>query len=101
MSRLVKGGAMFAFLIRKPEKSVPSLFKMQNNIPELYAHKFYGEEVGLIELNNMYKYVRNVLGLPAAVYDADDLISCPEKVLRHFCKGVGLHFEESMLRWKE
>jgi hypothetical protein len=101
MSRLADAGTMFAFLIRKPEKSIPSLFKIQNSQPEYYAHKFYGEEVGLIELNKLYNYIRNVLGLPAAVYDADDLLSCPEKVLRHFCRSVGLNFEESMLKWKE
>jgi len=101
MSRLADAGTMFAFLIRKPEKSIPSLFKIQNSIPEFYSHKFYGEEVGLIELNKMYDYVRNVLGLPAVVYDADDLLSYPEKVLRHFCGSVGLRFEESMLKWKE
>jgi hypothetical protein len=97
---LTNSNATFAFLIRNPEKSIPSLDKMQKKMSETYGQDFQPEEVGITELCDMYLYMRDILNIPSiAVVDADDVINSPEKVLPIFCEKVGLKYDARCVHW--
>jgi hypothetical protein len=99
MTQLAQGGADFVFLIRKPEKAIASLDRMQKRFPEHYESGFQAEEVGIKELRDTFLYVRDTLKLPVVVIDADDLLNHPDKVLPLFCEAVQLTYTSSMINW--
>ena len=80
-------GADFVFLIRKPEKAIASLDRMQKKFPDQYGPHFQAEEVGIEELRDTFLYVRDTLKLPVVVIDADDLLNHPDKVLPLFLRS--------------
>ncbi len=100
-------GFTHAFIIRNPEKTIASGLKLaqkSNMSAEQYLQtvkiftKFdgfaFGDSVALAE------HVEKVLGQRLVILDADDLQRDPEKMLRLFCKAVGLPFRESLLKWE-
>ncbi|XP_072051783.1 uncharacterized protein [Amphiura filiformis] len=48
---------------------------------------------------NLLKYVKENLDPNVVVIDADDLQSNPSSILRQFCQGVGIPYNDSLLKW--
>ncbi|NEO70120.1 sulfotransferase family protein [Moorena sp. SIO3H5] len=80
------------FIIRNPEKSIPSLFK---NWPD-----FTLEETGYAELNKLFETVKEMDGKVPILIDSDDLIQKPEATVKAYCEAVGIPFIKEALAWK-
>ncbi|XP_071785991.1 uncharacterized protein [Asterias amurensis] len=100
-------GFTHAFIIRNPEKTIASGVKLAaktNFSPEEYlqTYKIFANFDGYAfgDLVALADHIEKVLGQPLVILDADDLQRDPEKMLRLFCKAVGLPFRESLLKWE-
>ncbi len=81
-----------SFLIRHPEKMLPSLFK--------HWPDFTLEETGYAELYQIFETVKEMTGKVPAVIDSDDLIQKPEATVKAYCQAVDILFIEDSLKWK-
>lgn len=84
------------FLLRTPEKSIPSLYRV-------YLKKrkeFIYEETGYPEFQVLFDFLTKVTGSRPALVDASDLLADPKAVMRIYCESA-IHdrFEPSMLEW--
>lgn len=80
------------FLIRHPEKSIPSNYKLNSAVTS--------EEIGYDSLYEVYQlYLKNKI--QPLVIDAADFTSQPKKVLAKFCDYCNLEFDEKSLQWKK
>jgi len=94
--------AKHSFLIRDPNKAIISLFRVSQN-PEIQASGwdyFDPDEAGYQELHEMYEYVKTNIDADPVVVDADDLLSSPKKMMKAYCQGVGIQYEDHMTSWK-
>ena len=82
------------FLIRNPNKSIPSLIKAR----KLCDFSNTGDDNGIEQLYNMYKTVQLVCPSPVVI-DADDLLANPRDMMERYCSATGLPFRETMLTW--
>ncbi|CAD5124802.1 DgyrCDS13064 [Dimorphilus gyrociliatus] len=94
-------GYRHTFLIRNPQKSVYSLYKMSLNKELTGWDHFDASEVGFKELVQVYNLVTEELGQQAIIVDADDLLKYPDSLLKQYCEKVGMEYEESMLNWEQ
>jgi len=89
------------FLIRTPEKSIPSYYRATIGDCGKDFGSFNPEDAGFVELKALLEYTKLLLpNDPVVLLDSADLISQPEKALRAFCAKVGIPFDESMLKWE-
>ncbi len=86
------------FLIRDPTKAITSLFKKQIEF-DVYEGETHEEEIGILELEHLFRIVTEERGQKAIVVDADDLISNPEAIMRQYCDLSSLVFDPKMLEW--
>jgi len=61
---------------------------------------FDPDEAGFKELYEMYAFVKENLDPSPVVVDADDLIESPKEIMKAYCDGVGIKYEEGMTSWK-
>ncbi|XP_070538936.1 uncharacterized protein [Ptychodera flava] len=97
----IPDGYRHAFLIRKPIKSITSLYRCfsKQNVDEL--REIITSEAGFREMFELYQYIRDVKGQTPMVIDADDdLLRDPATTMKTFCDFVGFQFKESMVHWK-
>ncbi len=84
------------FIIRNPEESIPSLFRMSN----LLSEDFEPVEAGFLHLGELFRIVTKELQQPPIVVDADDLRRKPKEILEAYCKAIGIDFDQRMLNWE-
>lgn len=82
------------FLIRNPNKSIPSLIKAC----KACGFPSTGNDNGIEQLYNMFKTVQLVDPNPIVI-DADDLLMNPRDIMEQYCSATGLPFQETMLTW--
>ena len=87
------------FLIRRPERSVYSLYKKSTKLSNSYGD-FDPKEAGFHELYDLYGYVRSKMGYTPVVVDADDLLDDPEGMMKAYCTAIGIQYEENMTTWE-
>ncbi|KAL8847772.1 MAG: hypothetical protein Q9221_007220 [Calogaya cf. arnoldii] len=96
----------FAFLIRHPRYSIPSLYKM--SVPPLNAQTgwdtFLESEIGLLQLRRLFDFLYAEGGVAEiedriCLLDADDLLDNPSGILKSFCALNNLDFSDEMLTW--
>lgn len=111
----------FTFLIRHPNRAIPSYYRCC--IPPLVErtkfNPFLPSEAGYEELRRLFDYCKDTGlvgprvcgqdasngeakqdgGIEICVIDADDLLDDPEGVLRKYCQSIGLEFRPEMLCW--
>ena len=64
-------------------------------------HKNYDfQDLGFRQQFDIYKYLKDRLGLIPIVIDSDDLQNDPVRILRKLCDDLEIPYCESMLRWK-
>ncbi|RIB22577.1 hypothetical protein C2G38_2173655 [Gigaspora rosea] len=97
------------FLIRNPEKSVKSFYKVMNATNEACDkagvslpgnNEISSWIIGLKQLRILYDLIKNASGEEIALVDADDLVQDPEKILGKYCEMINVEFKKEMLNWK-
>lgn len=83
------------FLIRHPQKSIPSLIRAYKRCG--FSSTF--DDNGIKALYDFYKIVQQNVDPHPIVIDADDLLANPKGFMEHYCRATGLRFEEQMLTW--
>ncbi len=81
------------FLIRDPRKSISSYYRLD---PELTC-----EEVGLESQYRQFEFTMELTGEIPLVVDASDLVAHTERLMRAYCRAVGIPFLEHSLNWSE
>ncbi|MCP5084363.1 MAG: sulfotransferase family protein [Alphaproteobacteria bacterium] len=81
-----------SFLIRTPEKMLPSMFK---NWPD-----FEIAETGYAEQRELFDRVCQRDGKAPAVVDSDDLLDDPAATSQAWCEAVGIRFMPDALNWE-
>ncbi|KAI7213290.1 hypothetical protein KC333_g6663 [Hortaea werneckii] len=115
----------FTFLIRHPNRSIPSYYRCC--VPPLMERSGFKEfnpsEAGYDELKKFFDYCKDTglvgpkvcsnpdapqptgaygekdSGVEICVIDADDLLDDPEGILRKYCASIGVDFTPDMLVW--
>jgi hypothetical protein len=97
----------FAFLIRNPRQSIPSLY--QCSIPPKSFttgwHGFKSSDAGYKELRRLFDYLICIKqigpgsGNKICIVDAEDLLAHPEETVERFCSSVGVTFDRGSLQW--
>jgi len=88
------------FLIRSPEKTLPSYYRATLRNCRDFG-EFDPSEAGFVELQALMTYTKHLLPKDRLILlDSADLIAEPEGALRAFCTGVGIEFENTMLCWE-
>ena len=85
------------FIIRTPEKSVPSFYRMyvKTNMD------FILEDIGYSKMQVLFNFLTELTGFRPALVDANDLIAEPAAIMRMYCEsGIDDLFEPTMLEWK-
>lgn len=79
------------FLVREPAAMVRSLTRVLPNADL--------EATGLPQQVRLFEYASGVLGCPAPVFDAADVLRDPPGSLGLMCNAAGIDFDDAMLRW--
>lgn len=79
------------FLIRTPEKSIPSYFKIDKQLSS--------EEVGLEAEYRYFERVVELTGQTPIVIDAEDVQADTEGTMRAYCRALGIEFIPESLNW--
>jgi len=88
-----------SFLIRNPERAIPSLYRASVNEGRTGWTYFDESEAGFQEMYELYKILVDS-GKTVTVIDCDDLLSDPETMMKLYCSAVGLKFKPGMTRWE-
>jgi hypothetical protein len=100
LTEVLNGVDIHTFLIRNPEKQISSLHKVSTTMEDSVGWTtFDPAEIGYLELYQLYEAVKEQ-GKTTVTVDADDLLKCPEEILREYCSGVGIPFSDEMLSWE-
>lgn len=79
------------FLIRTPEKSIPSYYKLDEHLSS--------EEVGLEAEYRYFERVVELTGETPIVVDAEDVQADTEGTMRAYCRALGIEFIPASLHW--
>ena len=88
------------FLIRNPKKVIRSLYRGIINSHETGWNFFDPEEIGFRQLLELYEFVVKEFDSSPIVIDADDLLESPEEMMKKYCEGTGLVYQENMTTWE-
>jgi hypothetical protein len=97
----------YAFLIRNPRRSIPSLYQCSTP-PKCYMtgwHGFKPEDAGYHEMRRLFDHLRRIGQIGPntnnriCIVDAEDLLAYPENIVEQFCESVGIPFDRDMLQW--
>lgn len=111
-------GFRWTFLIRHPQNSIPSLYRLSatpSKREETGWRYFLSSEAGYCELRQVFDYLHgqglfqgspletNRVSPPQKVQpciiDAEDLLQQPEMVIKAYCDYIGIDYQPSMLQW--
>ena len=85
------------FILRSPEKSIPSLYRVFVTTNQKFVHS----DTGYAEMQVLFEFLTTLTGTRPALVEAGDLLSEPTTIMRMYCESA-IHdrFEPSMLEWK-
>lgn len=98
-SKLLDDGVVHAFLIRSPEGTVPSWYKVVSS-PTIDYKGFVPEEIGIHEVRILYDFIASKSSQPPLVIDSDSIVKDPVKVLQKLCPIADIEYREDMLNWE-
>lgn len=100
---LMDPSILHTFLIRRPEKAVPSYYRLctgdQAEITDF--HYYDPDEAGFTELKELFDFVKDHNGTPPLLIDSDDLIKDPKYYLRKWCEHTNVEYSDSLLEWND
>lgn len=88
------------FLIRDPQKAVPSMYKCSIDSASTGWGSFDPNEMGYSEQKDLFDYVTKRYRQTPIVVNSQDLVNNPRAVLQKYCELVNVEFKESMSNWK-
>lgn len=90
-----------SFLIRTPEKSVPSYYRCCSGeqAKETGFDTYDPNEAGYFESVTLYKYLTSI-GISPILVDSGDLVQSPKAIMAAYCTHVGIPYKEGMIEWK-
>ena len=80
------------FLIRHPEKSIPSYYRLDDEVTR--------DEIGLDAEYRHFELVTRVTGEVPVVIDGSDIQADTEATMRAYCGAIGLEFLPESLTWE-
>jgi len=94
-------GIIHTFLIRTPEKAVPSYYKLctGENCAITGFDYFDPEEVGISDLRILYEFVTSKTGRKPLLIDSADLLEKPEAYMEAYCRHCQVEWDPNMLNW--
>ena len=97
--------AQHTFLIRTPEKTVPSEYHAMTKGNYSLTYDAYLKEYspvfnGYPEVQILFDFLTELTGRHPSLVDAADLLQEPQGVLTKYCEAIEDHFEPQMLEWK-
>lgn len=100
---LLDPSILHTFLIRRPEKAVPSYYRLcsgeQSKVTDF--HYYDPEEAGYDELRKLFDFVKDKTGKTPLLIDSDDLIRDPNYYVRKWCEHASVDYSDSLLEWNE
>ncbi|KAJ7761921.1 hypothetical protein DFH07DRAFT_413568 [Mycena maculata] len=97
---LLDSDIQHTFLIRTPEKAVPSYHRLCYPGSETGFEYWDPEEAGYRELRLLFDFLRSHGRAPVILESAELLAHAPE-VMKSWCESAGIEFNEKMLQWDE
>ncbi|GAA5989581.1 hypothetical protein JCM10908_000541 [Rhodotorula pacifica] len=89
------------FLIRHPQKAVPSYARLCYPGAPTGFDYFDPSEMGYKELRLLFDFIREETGKTPLLIESEELLAQPVKVVRGWCEHVGIDFKEDMLEWDD
>lgn len=89
------------FLIRHPQKAVPSYARLCFPGSETGFEWFSPSEMGYAELRKLFDFVKEETGVTPLLIEAEELLRKPVETFEMWCKEVGIEFNEDMLDWED
>lgn len=94
----------WTFMIRKPQSSIPSLYRLSMPASREATgwHYFLPSEAGYRELRRLLDFLLSHKIIDphnVCLVDADDLLDQPAKYTEAYCKYIGIDYKPEMLRW--
>ncbi|KAM0787784.1 hypothetical protein ACM66B_003839 [Microbotryomycetes sp. NB124-2] len=99
-AQLLDPSVVHTFLIRTPDKAIPSYHRLCYPGAPTDFHFFDPEEAGYREVRLLYDYLKSK-GQDPLVLDSADLLADPENVMKLWCQNVKVEFDPKMLQWNE
>lgn len=88
------------FLVRDPEKSIPSLYLASKN-PNIAGWDYFDpEEAGFRQMYELYQFIAENVHPNPVVIDADDLLDHPDETMKKYCDAVSIPYQSHMTSWK-
>ncbi|UJR17633.1 hypothetical protein I4U23_004529 [Adineta vaga] len=85
------------FILRSPEKSVPSLYRAYVSTNQEFIH----DDIGYPEFQALFEFLTELTGTRPFLVEADELVKDPQTTMRMYCElGINERFEPSMINWK-
>ena len=99
-AELLDASICHTFLIRTPQKAIPSYYRLCYPGAPTGFDYFDPSEAGYREMVLLFDFLRS-RGREPLVLESEDLLREPETVMKEWCDHVGIAFDPSMLEWNE
>ncbi|XP_072016303.1 uncharacterized protein [Amphiura filiformis] len=105
----IPDGYRHTFLIRHPYKVLPSWKKLFSNGLNVPLEDFRMDELPVSsmppghafkESYDLLQHVKQHYEANPIIIDADDLLSHPEEMMKHYCEAVNIPYSKDLLRWE-
>lgn len=100
-SELLQPHISHTFLIRHPNKAVPSYARLCYPGAPTGFDYFDPSEMGYKELRMLFDFIREETGKTPLLVESEELLKAPPKVVKAWCEHVGIEFKEEMLAWDD
>ena len=85
------------FILRRPEKSVPALYRQYVASNKEFIH----DDIGYLELQALFEFLTELTGVRPPLIEADDLLKEPSAIMQMYCESaIDEKFDPIMLGWK-
>ncbi|BGO99501.1 hypothetical protein RTG_02080 [Rhodotorula toruloides ATCC 204091] len=100
-SELLQPHISHTFLIRHPNKAVPSYARLCYPGAPTGFDYFDPSEMGYKELRMLFDFIREKTGKTPLLVESEELLKAPSKVVKAWCEHVGIEFKQEMLEWDD
>jgi hypothetical protein len=80
-----------AFLIRDPAAVLASYVAKRSDVTLA--------DIGIVQQRELFEQAAERLGRPPPVVEGADILADPARVLARLCEGLGIAYDDAMLRW--
>jgi len=91
-------GFTHTFLIRDPERAIPSNYKVTVN-EQFGSGYLEPTSGGFEETYNLFNFIKEKKGFAPIIIDASDLQTHPDETMKSYCEAAGIEFDPKMISW--